>query len=55
MLKHYQAVEKRPSTAVPSFFVVAAYLEVRFTSGGFRGPCICAFLTSPEKTTVSKT
>jgi hypothetical protein len=41
-----QAVEKRPSAAFPSSFVVAAYPGCTPHFSGFRGPCICALLIS---------
>ena len=37
-IKSSQAVEKRPSTAFLSSFVVAAYLQVRLTPQNFEGP-----------------
>jgi hypothetical protein len=36
MIDHfYQAAEKRPSTALPSSFVIAAYIQVRLISKDF--------------------
>jgi|GEM_PF-1654981 len=42
-------LQKRPSAAFPSAFVVAAYTGSTPHFSGFREPCICAFLTSLEK------
>jgi hypothetical protein len=47
-----QAVEKRPSAAFPSSFVVATYIQLRLTPQDFAclpqagAPCIWAFLIS---------
>jgi hypothetical protein len=57
-----QAAEKRPSAALLSSFVVAAYIQVRLTPQdclperqvkGLRAPCIWAFLSSLRKMTFS--
>ena len=57
-----QAAEKHPSAALPSSFVVAAYIQVRLTPQGFGLPrkrdfedstCIWAFLSSLAKITSS--
>jgi len=51
LFRSFQAVEKRPSAALPSSFVVATYIQVRLTPQDFGRPrrggisqsstCIC--------------
>jgi hypothetical protein len=52
-LTNEQAVEKSPSAAFPSSFVVAAYIQCTPHSSGFRAPCIWAFLISLGKMSFS--
>ena len=42
-------LEKRPSAAFPSSFVIAAYIPSTPHFSGFWGPCIWAFLSSLQK------
>jgi len=59
-MNYWQAAEKRPSAALSSSFVIAAYIQLYASLlspavGGIREPCIWAFLSSLGKITFSAT